>query len=285
MVGIHEGPGMAIPPASTSTPLATPSPVDQLPSHWDWPADDTVSVDLSAYYILTYPKKRGLIRTARLVDKTSEEWENPKRVPISYLVKFGQSAIAERLYYRLARTLNVPQQHVFWGMFPGHDNFIASAIRFETEAFLPRGIDPIRGTVTYRRRIIPIANMCDYLRHQVLHRFCGAGDITQVMVRGEELFGIDAANCAFYAQDASSWLLFLEWHRIHHPKSVPVLLEMMHTIAARPDLPNLVAQEVAATSSIQYLADLAATYGPSLHTTHDALVEALATISASKVHT
>ena len=44
----------------------------------------------------------------------------------------------------------------------------------ETNAFFPSAIDPLAGTVTYRRRTIPVANALDKLRHRVLHSFCGS---------------------------------------------------------------------------------------------------------------
>src|SRR5437763_11553981 len=149
---------------------------------WGWLDDDLVPVDLSTYD-LSYYSKQGLsqVKAARcLPEDTPEYWKKRKEFPILYLVKYIEHALAERLYYRLARTLNLPQQHVFWGVFPAYPDLIAVAICFEPSAFLPRSVYPLAGTVTYRRRAISLENALDQLRHRVLHTFCGSADGNQV---------------------------------------------------------------------------------------------------------
>ena len=66
------------------------------------------------------------------------------------------------------------------------------------------------------------------------------------MVKGEVLFGIDAADCMFHPPlYPGYWWDYLERYREREPESLPVILEMMQRIAARPELPDLVAQELA----------------------------------------
>lgn len=216
-------------------------------STWTWPLDDRTPVDITNYYVSTYSKK-GLsywIGTARLIGDTYEEWEKQRKVPIVYLLKVATDAIHERLYYVLARTLNLPQQHVFWAMNPLHDDLISVAIRFEQDAFFPRNIDSLAKTVTYRRKTYRVPNADDFLRHEVLHRYCGTGDIHQAMVKGEVLFGIDAADCMFHAPMLEDyWLRYLEHYRTNSPECFPIIHDMMQRIASHPELPDLVEQEL-----------------------------------------
>jgi hypothetical protein len=158
-------------------------------------------VDITRYYILRYPKK-GLgawVGAARLVGDSRAEWQKRRMVPIQYVIKVADEAVSERLYYRLARTLALPQQHVFCAVNPLRAGLIAAAIQFEHEAFFPRRIDVRANTVIYRRKAYPCANAADFWRHGVLHHYCGTGDIHQAMVKGSVLFGIDAADCLFGA--------------------------------------------------------------------------------------
>jgi hypothetical protein len=138
---------------TTSEPEITPT------SHWIWPDDDHHVVSFDSYYLSSY-SKQGLstVKTARFMDDSSEVWRNRKRLPIQYLVKFGHHAVAERLYYRLARLFDLPQQSVFWGTRSGEPAVVAVAIQFEPAAFFPTSIDVGAGTVTYRRRTIPVPN-------------------------------------------------------------------------------------------------------------------------------
>lgn len=244
---------------------------------WGWPDDDLVPVDLSTYD-LSYYSKQGLsqVKAARrLPEDTPEYWKKRKEFPILYLVKSIKHALAERLYYRLARTLNLPQQHVFWGVFPTCPDLIAVAIRFEPNAFFPSAVDPLAGTVTYRRRIIPVENALDKLRHRVLHSFCGSADGNQVMVNGKLLFGIDAADCTPSAHDASFWRWFLEYYQTENPAYVPTLLGMMRTIAEHPELPDLVEQELLTAPYPTLRTEVFTHYSERLRTTYAGLVEAL----------
>lgn len=244
---------------------------------WSWTNEDMTPIDLSLYD-LSYYSKQGLsqIKAARrLPEDTPEYWKKRKEFPILYLVKYVEHALAERLYYRLARTLNLPQQHVFWGVFPAYPDLVAVAIRFEANAFFPSAVDALAGTVTYRRRIIPVDNALDKLRHRVLHSFCGSADGNQVMVNGKLLFGIDAADCTLSPQDASFWHWFLDYYQTENPAFVPTLLEMMQTIAEHPELPDLVDQELLSAPYPALRTGILMRYGERLRTTYAGLVEAL----------
>lgn len=214
---------------------------------WTWPPDDQIPVDITRYYITRYPHK-GLsawIGAARLVGDTWEEWQKRRAAPIQYLLKVADEAVSERLYYRLARTLDLPQQHVFWAVNPLRAGLIGVAIQFEREAFFPGDIDVRANTVTYRRKTSPVANAADFWRHGVLHSYCGTGDIHQAMVKGKVLFGIDAADCMFRAPLFEGyWRDYLAHYRQHEPARVPVILAMMGRIAGHPELPDLIEQEL-----------------------------------------
>jgi len=217
-------------------------------SVWSWPLDDQTPVDITPYYVSKYPKG-GLsywVGAARCVGPTMEDWEQRRKAPIKYLLKVGKDAIHERLYYVLARALNLPQQQVFWAVTPPYQDLVAVAIQFEAEAFFPKTIDIATKTVLYRRRNYAVVNSEDFWRHEVLHRYCGTGDIHQAMVKGNVLFGIDAADCGFLPPISQDhWKHFLEHYQTHDPARLLVLREMMHHIADHPELPDLVEQELA----------------------------------------
>lgn len=216
-------------------------------SRWTWPLDDRAPVDITNYYVSKY-SKGGLsywVGAARLVGDTDEAWKNRRKAPIHYLLKVASDAIHERLYYVLARTLDLPQQHVFWAVNPLHDDLIGVAIRFEEEAFFPSAIDSLTKTVTYRRKVYSVPNADDFLRHGVLHSYCGTGDIHQAMVKGNVLFGIDAADCMFHAPFGKDyWLDYLERYRMKSPEAFPIIRSMMERIANHPELPDLIEQEL-----------------------------------------
>lgn len=244
---------------------------------WGWPDDDLVPIDLSTHDLSHY-SKQGLsqVKAARrLPEDTPEYWKKRRQFPILYLVKYAEHALAERLYYRLARTLNLPQQHVFWGVYPAYPDLVAVAIRFETNAFFPSAVDPLAGTVTYRRRITPVENALDKLRHRVLHTFCGSADGNQVMVHGKLLFGIDAADCTPSPHNASFWHWFLDYYQTENPAYVPTLLQMMQTIAEHPELPDLVEQELLSAPYPALRTGVLTPYSERLRTTYAGLVEAL----------
>jgi hypothetical protein len=248
---------------------------------WSWPLDDQTPVDITPYYVSKY-SKGGLsywVGAARRVGPAVQEWEQRRKAPISYLLKVGEDAIHERLYYRVARALNLPQQHVFWAITPPHRDLVAAAIQFEQTAFFPKRIDMATQTVVYRRKTYVIANAEDYRRHEILHHYCGTGDIHQVMVKGNVLFGIDAADCHFHAPFSENhWQWVLEHYQTHHPSSLPVVREMMQRIAGHPELPDLVEQELinAPGPVLEHLAQLGRpSYGDSLRKMHASLVQAL----------
>ena len=91
-------------------------------SAWKWPLDNQTPVDITAYYVSKYTKggRSYWVGAARRVGPTAQDWEQRRKAPIVYLLKVGSDAIHERLYSILARTLNLPQQHVFWAITPPH---------------------------------------------------------------------------------------------------------------------------------------------------------------------
>ncbi len=249
-------------------------------ANWTWPLDDRTPVDITPYYVSRYPKA-GLsawIGAARLIGDTAQEWERRRQAPIVYLLKVAGDAIHERLYYALARVLGLPQQHVYWAVTPPHEDLVAVAIRFEHEAFFPRSIDVSAQTVTYRRKTYHVPNTTDFWRHEVLHRYCGTGDIHQAMVKGNVLFGIDAADCMFHAPFIQDyWPHYIEYYRTHGPERLPVIREMMQRIASHPELPDLVVQELLAAPGpvleVPYLDT--GLYGRGLRSMHSHLADAL----------
>jgi hypothetical protein len=230
----------------------------------------------------SFAKKGGWsywVGAARRIGPTAQDWEQRRKAPITYLLKVGNDAIHERLYYVLARVLNLPQQHMFWVIKPPSTDLVAVAIQFEREAFFPKRIDVSTKTVTYRRKNYVVPNAEDYWRHEVLHYYCGTGDIHQVMVKGNVLFGIDAADCSFHHPISQNyWENLLEDYQTHDPARLPVFREMMQRIADHPELPDLVEQELANAPGpvLEHLARVGHSgYGDNLREVHACLVQAL----------
>ncbi len=247
---------------------------------WDWPLDDQTPVDITPYYVSKYPKG-GLsywVGAARRIGPTGQDWEQRRKAPIVYLLKVGSDAIHERLYYVLARMLNLPQQHVFWAVKSPYTDLIAVAIQYEQEAFYPKRIDVQSKTALYRRKTYVVANADDYWRHDVLHHFCGTGDIHQAMVKGNILFGIDAADCAFSAPFLDNyWQWYLDHYQTHDPARLPVIQEMMQRIALHPDLPERIEQEVenAPGPVLEYLTRTQNRYSENMQIMYDELLHTL----------
>jgi hypothetical protein len=252
-------------------------------SHWTWPDDDHQVVSFDSYYLSSY-SKQGLstVKTARSMDDSSEAWRNRKRLPIQYLVKFGHHAVAERLYYRLARLFDLPQQHVYWGTRSGEPAVVAVAIQFEPAAFFPKAIDVGAGTVTYRRRTIPVPNATEYGYHRALHTFCGSHDGNQVMVKDGRIFGIDAADCRPSAANTDAWRYFLDWYAERQPDMVPSIIAMLKRIARRDDIPAIVEAELKTAPSLR-VRDVLPGYCRALQETHAALCAVLVAKSLSDV--
>lgn len=255
-------------------------PLQPEQSAWTWPVDDQTPVDITSYYVSKY-SKGGLsywVGAARAIGPTAQDWEQRRKAPIVYLLKVGSDAIHERLYYRLARRLNLPQQHVFWAITPPHTDLVAVAIQFESEAFFPKQIDVSAKTVIYRRKTYTVPNAEDFWRHDVLHYYCGTGDIHQAMVKGMMLFGIDAADCTFQAPFLEHhWQWYLDHYQKHDPARLPAIHEMMQHIARHPELPDLVEQELrdAPGPVINHLAHLHSSYGENIRMMHQELLQVL----------
>ena len=214
---------------------------------WNWPLDDQTPVDITPYYVSKYPKG-GLsywVGAAHSIGPTAQDWELRRRAPIVYLLKVGSDAIHERLYYVLARALKLPQQHVYWAVTPPYTDLVAVAIQYEQEAFFPRRIDVPTKTAWYRRKSYFVANAEDFWRHDVLHYYCGTGDIHQAMIKEHVLFGIDAADCGFRVLFLENyWKRFLDHYQSHDPARLSVIDGMMQRIAQHPELPELIEQEL-----------------------------------------
>ena len=260
-----------------STLFEGPSPEQTL---WSWPLNDETPVDITPYYVSKYPKG-GLsywVGAARYIGPTIQDWEQRRKAPIIYLLKVGSDAIHERLYYMLARTLNLPQQHVFWAVKPPHTDLIAVAIQYEQEAFYPKSIDILSKTVLYRRKSSSVLNAEDYWRHEVLHYYCGTGDIHQVMVKGNVLFGIDAADCGFRTPFLDNhWQHYLDHYQTHDPARLPVIYEMMQRITRHPELPERIEQELAYAPGpvLKSLARDYSKYGDNIRAMHNELLHTL----------
>ena len=109
----------------------SPQTLQPKESTWTWPVDDQTPVDITRYYVSKYPKGElsYWIRAARSVGPTAQDWEQRRKAPIAYLLKVGGDAIHERLTYRIARKLDLPQQHVFWAVTLPHTDPVAAAIQ------------------------------------------------------------------------------------------------------------------------------------------------------------
>ena len=84
------------------------------PTAWTWPQNDHTPIDITPYYVSKYAKG-GLsywVGAARSIGPTAQDWQHRRKAPIVFLLKVGSDAIHERLYYTIARRLNLPQQHV-----------------------------------------------------------------------------------------------------------------------------------------------------------------------------
>lgn len=250
------------------------------PPLWVWPDDDQTPIDITPYYV-TKHTKGGLsywVGAARRIGPTAQDWKQRRKVPIVYLLKVGSDAIHERLYYVLARALNLPQQHVFWAITPPHNDLIAVAIKFEQDAFYPKKIDIPTKTAWYRRKPYAVSNAEDFWRHDVLHYYCGTGDIHQVMIKEEVLFGIDAADCSFHAPFLQNyWQHYLDHYQAHDPECLPIVYEMMQRIADHPELPDLIEQEIvhAPEPVLSYLIRSHQTYPENIHAMHQELLRTL----------
>ena len=222
----------------------------------------------------------------------------------AYLIKYGGQAVAERLYYRLARVFGLPQQWVFWAndgevvdqwcrtiptlrrlaSLPLADRHLYSpiplscqaavAIQFEPDARFAAALTEDRSTVVCDdgQRATP-ANALDSIRHNALHIFCGSGDSSQTMLRQDTLFGIDAANCLTQHRAASYWLGMLSEKARSRP-IYPTFREMLKTIVQCATLAETASQELtdAPFPEVQQLAD---SIGEILRRNQDELAKAL----------
>ncbi len=169
-------------------------------------------------------------------------------MPILYLVKGGQDAIAERLSYLLARLLDLPHQQVAWGVRRGFGP--AAAIRYEADAFRPERIDPEQGTATRGEEVLHLRNPSDYFRHVALAAFLQEADGEEFMIRNGVLFRIDAAASlslpltnALLAHlqppmppPASHLRITAEVLAERRPAYLPIFLQTLAQLARMPDL-------------------------------------------------
>ena len=149
-------------------------------------------------------------------------------------------------------------------------------IQFEREAFFPKTIEVLTKLVHYRRKNLVVPNAEDFWRHEVLHSYCGTGDIHQAMVKGNVLFGIDAADCRFHPPLFQGyWQHLLEHDQTHDPARLPLHREMMQHIAAHPELPDLVEQELANAPGPVWKHLGLSHYGENIRKMHANLIQAL----------
>jgi hypothetical protein len=226
--------------------LSSHTPLQQ-PTNWPWPQDDQQPVDLSRFALSTYPHRGdSRITVARRNETPCGAKQRPCSAPPTYFVKLGRDAVAERCYYLLARTLALPQQHVWWAI-PPHRSHIAAAIQIESQARFPDHIDSEAGTMTVMQRVIPVVHAQDFVRHTVPHFFCGSVDGTNCMVRGQVLFGIDAAACQYQPLDSTFFTMILDLYHKDAPAKERVARDMLARLAAVPDIAAIIEQDIAAS--------------------------------------
>jgi hypothetical protein len=257
-------------------PAPTPQPAETS-ARPDQPLDDCITLDLSPYELPGYRQQGASALTTVCIVVAAEPGScGTGQVSGHYLVKFGQAAIAERLYYNVARHSHLPQQRVFWGGIPGAPDLIAAAIRLQTQAFTPEHIDPIDGSVTYQGICRAITNGIDYLRHQALRAFLGADRPARAFVRGERLIGVSAADCTPYARDAAFW----QWYVTEQRQSLPaaaavVVIEALETLARHPDITDLIGDDLERSPFPGLQNGLEEYYVDAVAVTHAGLVEFL----------
>lgn len=95
---------------------------------WPWPVDDA-AVDLEPFVIVEWGK-RGNSQKWLAYEEDAWNLLGRSATPV-WLIKAAQDAIAERLTYLISRQIDLPCQHVFWGLL---DNIPIAAIRFIPQA-------------------------------------------------------------------------------------------------------------------------------------------------------
>ncbi len=102
------------------------------------------------------------------------------------------------------------------------------------------------------------------------------------MVKGNVLFGIDAADCAFRAPFLENyWQYYLDHYQVQDPARLPVIYEMMQRIAHHSELPELVEQELreAPGPVLEHLAHQHSTYSENIQVMHHELLGTLQKLS------
>lgn len=160
---------------------------DDPPSHWDWPATDTL-VDLTPYVLRKWTEHHGdsPITLARPHKRRGDTAPPPP----AYLLKKTASAIGERTYYLLARLLDLPSTVALWA---DYDEDPVAAIRYEPAAWRPDRLAE-QGIAASGDRIERLVNPLDEYRHSALYYLLGECDDIEFMVRDGVLFRIDAAS-------------------------------------------------------------------------------------------
>lgn len=98
------------------------------------------------------------------------------------------------------------------------------------------------------------------------------------MVKGNILFGIDAADCGFRALFLENyWQHYLDHYQLHDPVRLPVIYEMMQRIALHPELATRIEQELvnALGPVLEYLTLGHYMYSESIRAMHDELLHTL----------
>ncbi len=132
---------------------------------WPWPADDPI-VSLDPLVWVEW-RRRG--DSQKWLAYDADTWDTMGRAatPV-WLIKAGADAVAERLTYLIARAIDLPCQHVFWGAL---DDIPIAAIRFIPHACSMRRLhhrpDGTSYVVVQRQRII-VRNERDCIGYQTL---------------------------------------------------------------------------------------------------------------------
>jgi hypothetical protein len=136
---------------------------------WPWPVHDSI-VTLDSLAWIEW-RRRG--DSQKWLAYDADAWDTLGRdaTPL-WLLKAGADAVAERLTYLIAREIDLPCQHVFWGEL---DNIPIAAIRFIPHACSMRRLHHRQDGSPYvivQRRRISVQNDRDRIGHQALQLLC-----------------------------------------------------------------------------------------------------------------
>ena len=132
---------------------------------WPWPAHDSI-ITLDPLVWIEW-RRRGDSQKWLAYDPDAWDTLGRDATPL-WLLKAGADAVAERLTYLIAREIDLPCQHAFWGML---DDIPIAAIRFIPQACSMRRLYHRQDGSPYvivQRRRISVQNEPDRIGHQAL---------------------------------------------------------------------------------------------------------------------